>query len=525
MPAFLVGTFAFLYLQSFVFPHTPIYRGDSAPIFMLDGMRMLQGQVIYRGFFELTYPGAPLVYATLFKLFGIRSSIPNALLITIGVGLSWLGVVISRRLMSSVYVFLPSLLFLAFAFGPTLDANHHWFSTLAVTGALALLIEKRSLTRLAAAGALCGLATCFTQSRGVVSALGFALFLAWEFRVKKHSGHWLIKAEVCLLAGTLVVAVPFAAYFACKAGIGHFLFCTVDFIRSHYFDYRWNKLSAYMTEPPDFPQVWLQVPAWGFWLSIHALVPLIFVLFLARYWSQKNSQPQEPWDRLMLINTWGLFLFVGIAFSPVWERLCQAGLPAFIMFVWFVNSLKKCRRAGSAVLWFAGLTALFVQPVMIQTGLLGYLDAPTGQAAFVSSTFSEPEAYEKFRWLADRTQPWEFFYNARDADMYFLLELSNPAPVPFVTTSDYTRPEQVEQVIEGLERYQVRFVLWWPELDLPEDANQPAADHLGPLRGYIRSHYRVVKTFEDGSQIWNRSGQGAQEQRVPKYPGLGSGGS
>jgi hypothetical protein len=498
---FLVGSFIFLYLQTFVLPHTPIYQGDTAPIFLLDGMRMLEGQVIYRDFFELTYPGAPLVYAVLFKILGIRSWIPNEVLIVLGLGLSWLGVSVSRRVMSGASAFLPSVLFLALAFGTALDANHHWFTTLAIMGALAVLIEERTLPRLATAGTLCGLATCFTQSRGLVSVLGFALFLVWEFCVKRQGWRWLIKAESCLLAGTLAIAVPFAAYFAWKAGVQQFFLCTFSFVRSHYLDYRWNKPSAYMTEPPGFPS-WLQFPSLGLWLSVHVLIPLIFFLFLARYWARKNSQPQEPWDRLMLINISGLFLFLGIAFSPVWERLCQVALPAFILFVWFINSLKKHRQATLGFLWSVALVAMFVQPVMTQTGFQGYLDAPTGRIAFGGST--EPGAYPKFQWLLKRTHPLDFFYNARDADMYFLLRLRNPAPVHFLTTSDYTRPEHVEQVIEGLERARVRMVLWWPELDLLEDENHPAGDHLGPLRVYLRGHYRVVKTFDDGAQIWER---------------------
>src|SRR2546426_11139691 len=185
---FLAGSLVFLYLLTFILPHTPVLQGDTAPIFLLDAVRMLQGDVIYRDFFELTLPGTPLVYQASFMVFGIRAWIPNAMLILLGVSLSWLSIGISKRLMNAGYVLLPSLLFLTFVFGNTLDANHHWYSTLAVIGALALLIEGRSHRHIAMAGALCGGGASFTQYPGGGSTRGLsALFI---FGIQHKGENW-----------------------------------------------------------------------------------------------------------------------------------------------------------------------------------------------------------------------------------------------------------------------------------------------------------------------------------------------
>ena len=61
---------------------------------------MSEGQVIYRDFFELTFPGTQLVYLALFKTLGIRAWIPGALLLLFGVGLTWLSIVISKQVMT-----------------------------------------------------------------------------------------------------------------------------------------------------------------------------------------------------------------------------------------------------------------------------------------------------------------------------------------------------------------------------------------------------------------------------------------
>jgi hypothetical protein len=40
------------------------------------------------------------------------------------------------------------------------------------------------------------------------------------------------------------------------------------------------------------------------------------------------------------------------------------------------------------------------------------------------------------------------------------------------------------------------------DLDIPYE-NRTVGDHLGPLRDYLRLHYRVVKAFA-AEQVWER---------------------
>ena len=75
---------------------------------------------------------------------------------------------------------------------------------------------------------------------------------------------------------------------------------------------------------------------------------------------------------------------------------------------------------------------------------------------------------------------------------------SRPGEVDFITPTDYTRPDQVTKVVQALERERVRYVLWYVGLNSPPG---DAQDHLAPLRAYLFSRYRMVKTFGDGDQI------------------------
>lgn len=65
--------------------------------------------------------------------------------------------------------------------------------------------------------------------------------------------------------------------------------------------------------------------------------------------------------------------------------------------------------------------------------------------------------------------------------------------MPFVSPSNFTRPEDVTSAIERLKRHEVRLVMW-AVLDQPKN---PATDRFWPLRAYLREHYSAAKNFDD----------------------------
>jgi len=458
---------------------------------------MLEGQVIYRDFFEFLPPGIDLVYLTILKFVGSHAWVPNALLVLLGVCLANLCIVISKHLFRGGDAYLPGLLFVVVAFRSGLDGTHHWFSVLAVLAAIAIMLKERTLARVAAAGALCGIASDFTTTRGVVAVIALGVFLLWEARRKGQDWRRVWLCEAVLLTSFLIPFVAFNAYFAWKVGLQRFLECTVLFPAEYYpADARWNSLQVYMTEVPRFLP-WYRLPALGVWLFIHSLQPLIYLLFFSRYWRQERITPHEPWEQLMLLSIAGLSLFAGVAPAPGLVRLCSISLPALILFVWFVQASEKYKRTGVRLLWVAALILAVGATVERQARWKKFLDMPTGRTASLY-----PASYERYQWLLQHTRPSEYFFEGDFADMYFPLALRNPAKVPFLTNTDYTRPEQVQDVVASLERHRVRFVLWSLLLDVPRE--KPAGDHLEPLREYLREHYRVAHTFSDFAQVWER---------------------
>ena len=201
---FLLAALSFLYCFLFIPPFLPT-EGSSwdSLLYLAPGQRMYQGEMIYRDVFEFVTPGTALVNFLMFKLFGLRLWIPDLLALLLGLGLVWLGIVISRKLMRPSLALLPSAVFLVSARGFLCDSTHHWYSVLAAIAAIAVLMERRTSARIAAAGFLCGLSACFTQTRGLAVVVGFALFLWWESRQRQEGWRGLLRKEAWLLTGFL----------------------------------------------------------------------------------------------------------------------------------------------------------------------------------------------------------------------------------------------------------------------------------------------------------------------------------
>lgn len=493
VPLVLLGSGIFLYLQVFVLPATPRAAIGDQSIYLHSAARMYDGQLIYRDYDQFTLPGTDVLYLLLFEVFGVKTWIPQMMLVLVGVITVWLSIVIARKVMSGSAVFLPGFLFLVLPFSSYLDGTHHLYSVLSAISALAIVIEARTATRLACAGLLWGLGTCFTQSL-VLGPIAFGLFLVWENRRRKETSQMLFKKEGLLCASYMATVAAFNAYFVWKVGMNHFFYYTVTFIAKYFSAYEVGSWKTYMTGWPSVHDRtnWPDLMAWP---VIHLLVPLVYILFFARYWRERQSNPDGLWERLMLINITGLCLFLTIASAPAWNRLYAVSLPALIMLVWFLNFSFNLERTLLRMLWALVMVLAGARPIIAQARWRGVLNLPTGRTAFFQSG-----VYEETKWLMDRIPPSEYFFG--DQLLCFDLRLRNPSSVAYVTPYDFTRPEQVQDVIRGLEEHKVQFVSWYPGLDAVVD---PLGNHLAPLRRELESQYHIAQRFSNGHTIWERN--------------------
>jgi hypothetical protein len=492
VPFTLLACGIFLYLEVFVVPATPRLAIGDQSIYLHNATRLLEGQIIYRDYDHFTLPGTDVLYAALFKLFGVRAWIPQAMLVLIGVVSAWLCVVISGKVLVGRTLLLPGFLFLVLPFSSYLDATHHWYSALAAFAALAIVIEKRTVVRMAWAGTFWGLGTCFSQSM-VLGVIGFALFLLWERKQSTEPRGLLLKKEAGLLGGFLATVAIFSSYFLWKVGLRQFLYYTVVFVAKYYSAEQWNTWRAYLRGAPSIHS-WPNWPDLVAWPFIHVLIPFVYILFVLYYWRAAPSRPELPWERLMLVNVTGLSMFLAVASAPAYNRLYTVSLPGIILLVWFTSAVVPVSKILSPILWTAVVVLAILKPVVTQTRWKAYLNLPTGRTVFF-----QPDYYEKAKWLAERTQPAEYFFG--NTSLFFALRLRNPSRVPFLSATDYTRPEEVRDVVQSLEEHRVNFVSRFAGLDDPVNN---AGNHLAPLQLYLHDHYHVGKKFSNGDEFLER---------------------
>jgi hypothetical protein len=503
---FLLATLIFLYAFLFVLPFIPIDIHGDGVVWISDAKRMYEAEVMYRDFFEFLAPGTPLVFFCLFKSFGPRLWIPDVALLALGLALAWLGVVTAKKLMRPGTALLSSAIFLVGVYKNQLDPTHHWFSLLCTTAALALLLERRTLARIAGAGFFCGLTACFTQTRGLAVVVGFGVFLWWESRRRGETVRELLKKQAWLVAGFLATIIAVDAYFIWEAGLVRFLWNTIIFpVKYGPKMADVDSLLVFRRDLPEFTSLSNFLLRSMGWLFLYSVIPFIYILFFARYRRESGKQPSEFWERPMLLAIVGSFMLLSVAPAPSYLRVSASALLGVILLGWFIDSARKLR------------------PILLGALTLGILvvipHAVTRSPCFKASIIATPQgelaerdvdrqAYTEYIWVQQHTRPSEYFYKPADADMYFSLNLRNPTPMPFVVNNAFTTRDQVAEVIRGLKQHPVRYILWSHNKDDDLDTipywENPSDDHLGPLRDYIHSHYRPVEVFANSDEIWGR---------------------
>jgi hypothetical protein len=475
----LLGSGIYLYFNLFSLEGTPFLLGGDEQVFWMNALRMLRGELPYRDFFEFTPPGADLVYFGAFTLLGPRVWAPNVVQLILGITLSWLCFRIARSILKPAQAALTAALFITLDFGKWLDATHHWFSLLAVLASLAILMSGGSSTRVLISGALLGLASFFTQTRGVGAALGIAGFLLWDgFRTKAP---WRNRGErqLQLLFSFVLMWAILSSYFIFRVGISRLLYFQVTYVL-HYVTDRSHNL---------YPKVH-DALGWPIYVLVCVGLPIVYAYSLWR--CRKAARDASPPDvrRIALLAFAGLGMFLEVAQSPNSLRVDSIAAPGMILSVWLMagwagqmREYAPLRKFAPTLIW-VGLICLGARQIWhrnVERAVI--LDLPAGRTAMSARTS------EELAWLARRTAPGEFFFQSSYQSLYLPLALRNPA---FDFLDRYTSPEFVDEDIRRLQATRVRYILWSP-LDQPR---------FPKYEQFLVERYRRIWTFSDQDEIW-----------------------
>jgi hypothetical protein len=488
--ATLVSLFNFgvCYLRSFVFPNIPLLPWGDAVGFLNNGNKIVAGHLPYRDYFAFLPPGTELTYALLIREFGPRSWIPNLMIACLAAAAAFLMTIIAAQLMRGAVIALPGLLLAGMVLPGSLDATHHWFSTIAVMTAMLVLLHGDSFPNIAAAGFLCGIAGWYTPPKGATAVLGFMAYLILKRRRANVPplDRWL----KCVLLSSLTLTVFFAGneYFIRTAGLSRWLYCLVVFPLRYYPSVHLNSWRVY---GDGFRFGLASIP----FLFVHLAVPLVYGICVVRLRRSRN-EPNEVWDKILLLSLVGIAMFIAVASAPSWKRLSTISPPALILLTWLLDRSGQRMTKVRIGLATAAIVIALGGVVRSQTRWTASLDLPIGRTAFIDSA-----RYEEYRYAVGRTCRGQFMFGP--PPILFALGVQNPAPIDVFVPFDYTRPEQVTATIRALERNKVPLLMLNREMFTDPDSD-PAVDHLDPIRAYLARNYRMAATFRTGDELWER---------------------
>lgn len=486
--------FAVCYFRSFIFPCIPVVLGGDQVGYFNNGSRFAAGQMPYRDYFEIVPPGTDLVYALLIKAFGVRVWIPNLLMAILAAAAAMLMTWIASRLMQGAMVLLPGLFLAGLVLPASMDATHHWFSAILTLAASAVLLPGTSLRRVAAAGALCGLAACFTQSEGAIAAAALSAYLVFCARRSQWQAGERWRKYLLPIAMAAAVFAAANAYFVRIAGLGRWLFCLAVYPLRYY-----SAPSVNNWRVPFYEFRWhAGIAMWASFPFLYASIPLVYIAFAVDAVRRSKEDRDESWREALLVAILGFAMLLAIVSAPSVKRLAAASPTAMILLAWLLGRPGRAATVLKALLGGVAVVFAIASPTRVQTRSHSFLVLPAGRAAFL-----DPAVYEEYRWLRENTQPGQYFFGL--ATLYSAFHMKNPAAIEGYDPSEYTRPEQALALVDALASHPVPLLVLRRSREFLRATESPS-DHLGPFREYVSRNYRLIKTFPTGDDVWQRIG-------------------
>jgi hypothetical protein len=468
--------------------------GGDEGTFLTGAVRVAEGQIPFRDFFEAPGPGSFYWLALFFKLFGTSFLTARISLALTTVCTALLMYFLTRRL-TNRYSVMPAIFFLATSFGPVWPAvsHHHDSDLFALLSFTALLywIETRRWFLLLIAGVLAGLTTCFTQPKGIYLFVSFLVLLLFLGEKKK-----LLSSIGWLTAGYLAVAITVIALYWRAGALPDLIYANVIWPLTQYsavnkvpyaheilalYGASWvHALSPVISSPVAFAIAsFLMIP-----FLLVAALPLIAALAVLRYKKLAFNRSTLPY--------WlaGTALWLSEIHRTDITHLVS-GSPLLIILVFYLLGLERHRfnKQFAQLICFAtfGLAAF---------NLLIVLSAKRVETASGAVYLFGPDPVMEF--LNTHVQPGEeIFAYPYSPVYYFLSGTRNPTRYSILMYGINT-DSQFRDAVKSLENKKVRYIIWdrefndmgarigWPMYSVPPKERQI-------MEPYLAAHYKLLK--------------------------------
>ena len=487
--------------------------GDEGSV-VYGAVRIVQGQVFARDFFEVMGPVTPYWVAAFFKVFGVTFLATRICLFLTSLGTGLLMYYLACRVCER-YRSLPCLLLASTSFGALWPGNSHhvdgnFFALLSVA-CMVLWQEGHRKLLLILAGALAGLTTCFFQPKGVLLLIAIFAWL-WIQRQRKAAPNF---AFGLITAGYLSVVGLVLAYFESQGALRSLIYANVLWPSRHYaavnsvnyaqgiIGWYWDRYIL-LKNAFDGPIVLVAIAA-----AAILIAPLLFVAalpaltpisaMLAVFTGRSKWRIVTP--EIALYGLCGVALWLSeIHRRDIFHLVFGAPL-LIILCIYFLDSIQK-KYAVYALQLLAicavGLAAF---------NLIGALTAHSVVTRAGSVAIFKDDPVLAF--IDKHTAAGEEMFVYPYHPMYYFLSLTTNPTRYSLLLYNYDTEEQFNDAVISLELRRPRYVICDAGFEEKVKEDFPTSNRAGSsgriIEPYLESHYKLVEE-DNGIRILERKG-------------------
>lgn len=458
-------------------PHSLQPADESVHLY--EAKRLLEGEVLYRDFFNFITPGWFYLMASLFRLFGTSIETARATMAVVHGLTAVLVYFACRRLeIRRELSVLPAFAYLALCQSAWPLVSQHWISTIlcaALLFAWTKQRESRTASLLGLAIAL-GLLISVQQQRGVFMAVATVVWLLADAGLRRWyaftpTASAALRQAAILTAGTTLVVGLILTVAVATAGFAAVWNALVIF---PLFNYRsemscpWgdvNLLSGWYAQF-TYPLVLKYLPV------------VLVVSFLRLAWLAARRRELAVAQGLLLVLIFCGASALSIAYFPDFIKI------SFIAFAfcvaaaenleWLARKTPGSPHLKQIVLWTlaAGALVLAAWHLSANQDALRRIYPISHMTAFGRVDYKsaeEAQLRDQLDALLDTAPTRALYAYPILADLYLTVPADNPTPYGFFFAAGYHSPEQVQQVIDILRARQLPYIVALPGFQKADD--------------------------------------------------------
>jgi Dolichyl-phosphate-mannose-protein mannosyltransferase len=479
-----------------------LLQGNPEGMLVYGAVRVTQGQVFARDFFEIVGPGTFYWVALFFKIFGVTFVAAHLCLFITSLGTGLSIYVLSRRVCTR-YDALPAIICASTTFGllwPTI--SHHLasncFALAAVVCAVGWL-DRPTLLRLFGTGIFAGITACFHLPKGVFL---FGALLVWLWiQCRRQQNAMSSLARLGAGFGSVIAVV--LVYFGSQHALWDLYYANYLFPSTHYGDvntvpYAQGLILRYWHG--SFSKTW-------WWTALPASVLLFPLLLIAALpvvlpvvgWLDRRSfaKPEITLYWLCAVAIW----LAEIHRKDIDHLAFGSPLLIILIIFYFEQSRTK----------LADMTLQVILICSVSLGLFNLVLVLTAHS--IETRVGTVKSLKKDKLLAVLNEKTkiddEIFVYPSEPLYYFLTKTRNPIRYGGLMYN-YNDSEDFKETVRALDQRKIKYVVWDTgffdrNLKVIFTSAKPMDSRGEIVEPYLRSHYKVV--WEDsGVELLERSG-------------------